>query len=412
MTRHSAGVGYVSIAENMEYSTPAGQLMLTMLVGLSQFYSDNLSLETKKGKAERKLQGRHNGLLPFGLKKGAEDGLPVPDPETYPGLLLAFQLAAAGKSDREVAEELNAAGYRTTGNRGRNPFGKDTVCRMLQNRFYLGVLPDGNGGWIPAAHQPVLDAELFERAAAARRVNRTGSLKATRAHRRHSLSGLGICGHCGGRLHIQTPRDGRARIYCYQRSQASRCSQRAQPLAVIEEQVVAYLRTFTLPDETVARVITYHESADQRRDDTHRQRQESENRLARIAELYAWGDLTREAYQAERDRLQERLAVLRNAGEWATVLTQAAAFLRDLPAAWAAAIPEHRNDLARMLFESVEVTDDLVVAVVPQPDFAPFFLDRLARDNGDKENTPDGTGGVDREMEEAEATGVGLAVAS
>jgi site-specific DNA recombinase len=273
MTRHPAGVGYVSIAENMEYSTPAGQLMLTMLVGLSQFYSDNLSLETKKGKAERKLQGRHNGLLPFGLKKGAEDGLPVPDPETYPGLLLAFQLAAAGKSDREVAEELNAAGYRTTGNRGRNPFGKDTVCRMLQNRFYLGVLPDGNGGWIPAAHQPVLDAELFERAAAARRVNRTGSLKATRAHRRHSLSGLGICGHCGGRLHIQTPRDGKPRIYCYQRGQSSRCGQRSSHLAVIEEQIDAYLRTFNLPDESVSRIIAYYESASQQRDDAQRQRQ-------------------------------------------------------------------------------------------------------------------------------------------
>jgi site-specific DNA recombinase len=50
------GVGFVSIAENMDYSTPAGQLMLTMLVGLNQFYSDNLSLETKKGKHERKAQ--------------------------------------------------------------------------------------------------------------------------------------------------------------------------------------------------------------------------------------------------------------------------------------------------------------------------------------------------------------------
>ena len=83
--------------------------------------------------------------MPFGLKKHADSGLPVPDPETYPGLLLAFRLAAEGKSDREVADALNAAGYRTTGNRGRNPFTKDTVCRLLQNRFYLGELPDGEG---------------------------------------------------------------------------------------------------------------------------------------------------------------------------------------------------------------------------------------------------------------------------
>src|SRR5215207_4302756 len=121
-----AGVGFVSLSEQMDYSGPAGQLMLTMLVGLSQFYSDNLAVETKKGKAERKAQGLHNGLLPFGLKKN-EDGIPVPDPETYSGLLLAFQLAAEGKSDREVAAALNAAGYRTSGNRGRNLFTKDTI---------------------------------------------------------------------------------------------------------------------------------------------------------------------------------------------------------------------------------------------------------------------------------------------
>src|SRR5829696_1433909 len=201
-----AHVGFVSISEQIDYSSPSGQLMLTMLVGLSQFYSDNLSLETKKGKAERKAQGHYNGLVLFGLKKHVDSGLPVPDPETYPGLLLAFQLAAQGKSDRDVADALNTAGYRTTGNRGRNPFTKDTVCRILQNRFYLGELPDGQDGHVPAAHQPVLDAELFAQAAAARRANQSGSLKVTRAHRRHSLSGLGMCGHCGGRLHVRRER--------------------------------------------------------------------------------------------------------------------------------------------------------------------------------------------------------------
>src|SRR5918998_1515670 len=92
------------------------------------------------------------------------DGIPLPDPASYPGLLLAFRLAAEGQSDREVATALNAAGYRTTGNRGRNLFTKDTVCVLLQNRFYLGELPDGQGGHVPAAHHPVLDTELFEQA--------------------------------------------------------------------------------------------------------------------------------------------------------------------------------------------------------------------------------------------------------
>src|SRR5215211_1843367 len=119
-----AGVGFVSISEQMDFSTPIGKVLLHMLASFAQYYSENLSAETKKGKAERKAQGLWNGLLPFGIKANTRpnaDGaflsdpqaVPVPDPETYPGLLLAFRLAAEGKSDRDIAESLNAAGYRT-----------------------------------------------------------------------------------------------------------------------------------------------------------------------------------------------------------------------------------------------------------------------------------------------------------
>jgi DNA invertase Pin-like site-specific DNA recombinase len=407
-----SGVGFVSISEQMDFTTPTGRVMLSTMGGFAQFYSDNLSLETKKGKAEPKAQGLYNGLLPFGLKKHAETGLPVPDPETYPGLLLAFQLAAQGKSDRDVADALNTAGYRTTGNRGRNPFTKDTVCRLLQNRFYLGELPDGKGGWVPAAHQPVLDEELFAQAIAARRANQSGSLNVTRQHRRHSLSGLGVCGHCGGKLHILTHRDGKARIYCYQRRQATSCQQRSLHLTVIEEQLTTYLQTFHLPEEVVAEIVSLYEAAGQRRTDVERERREIESRLVRIAELYGWGDLTREAYLVERERLQDRLHGLRDTSEWATALAQAAGFLRDLPAAWEAATPEQRNDLARLIFQSIEVRDDRIVAVVPQFDFAPFFVDRDQRENGRNGNTPGRAGGVNRRIEEAEATGIGLALAS
>ena len=108
-------------------------------------YSDNLSEECKKGWSERKAQGLYCGLLPFGAMKG-EDGVPVPHPDIYPGLVTAFELAAEGKSDREVAVALNGADYRTAGNQGNGLFSKDTVGGILTNRFYLGELPDGNGG--------------------------------------------------------------------------------------------------------------------------------------------------------------------------------------------------------------------------------------------------------------------------
>lgn len=87
---------------------------MTLLGGLAQFYSDNLSQETKKGWAERRAQGLYCGFLPFGAMKG-EGGGPVPHPDTYPGLFMTFELAVQGKSGRDIAMALNAAGYRTAG---------------------------------------------------------------------------------------------------------------------------------------------------------------------------------------------------------------------------------------------------------------------------------------------------------
>jgi site-specific DNA recombinase len=368
-----AGVGFVSLSEQMDYTSPAGQLMLTMLVGLSQFYSDNLAFETKKGKAERKAQGLYNGLLPFGLKKGPEQ-IPVPDPATYPGLLLAFQLAGEGRSDREVAEALNTAGYRTTGNRGPNLFTKDTVCRLLKNRFYLGELPDGNGGWMRGVHQPVLDEELFTQAQRARTGNRTrNSARVNQRHRRYALSGLAVCGTCGGRLHIHTARNGRARIYCYQERQGAPCGQRSTFLDGIEEQLAAFLGTFRLPEDTIAELLARYERLTDEQDDTEQQRRQVTGRLERMKDLYTWGDLTREAYLTERDQLEQQLARFQGTTDRVALLRRVSIYLQDVPAAWEAATPEQRNALARTVLQSVEIRDDRVTAVVPQPEFAPFF---------------------------------------
>ncbi|MDP9364143.1 MAG: recombinase family protein [Chloroflexota bacterium] len=369
---HDAGIGFVSISEQMDYASPSGRMFLTMLASFAEYYSHNLSMEVRKGKAERKAQGLYNGVVPFGLKKGS-GGLPLPDPETYGGLIRAFKWSAEGKSDREVADALNEAGYRTTGNRGRNPFTKDTVCRMLKNRFYLGELPDGSGGWLPGAHQAVLDPDLFAEAQRAREANQTNPAKVNSRHRRYSLSGLAVCGGCGGRLHFHTSKGGRARIYCYQARQVEKCGQPSVFLDGIDEQVAGYLATFRLPEDLAARIVTLHEQTRDDRQDAERKQRDINARLERLKRMYEWGDLTEDAYLAERQRLRVEMTALVRTADWAAVLFRAAAFLQDLPAAWAAADQDRRHALARVVFQSVEVAEGRVTAVVPQPDFAPFF---------------------------------------
>lgn len=104
-----------------------------------------------------------------------EDGVPVPNPDTYPGLVMAFELAAQSKSDREVAMALNEKGYRTAGNQGNRPFSRDTIRGLLTNRFYLGYLLDGDGGWIEGKHEAFIDEQLWKQAQEMRQRNATST---------------------------------------------------------------------------------------------------------------------------------------------------------------------------------------------------------------------------------------------
>jgi site-specific DNA recombinase len=363
--------GFVSICEQMDFTTPIGKVVLATLAAFAQYYSDNLSSETKKGKAERKAQGLYNGLLPFGVKKNSVS-IPVPDPETYPGLLLAFEAAAKGTSDRDVAVLLNERGYRTSGNRGSNLFTKDTVRPMLKNRFYLGELPDGAGGWRAGAHEPLLDDALFDAARQARERRATNPLPVKRQARVYSLSGLLRCQYCGGTLHIHRDK-GRARAYCYRGRQGPKCEQRSTFLDVYEKQILDYLESFSLPEDLQQALVHVQERSREGIADVAARRQRIETQLENVRTLFELGDLSKEEYVARRERLIRERDSLRETDEWEGILAQAAAFLSDLPAAWRAADDTQRNALARMLFVQIRIKGDWVAAVEPQPSFAPFF---------------------------------------
>jgi hypothetical protein len=143
------------------------KVMFGMLVLLAGYYLENLGLETKKGKAERKAKGLHNGLVPFGYRS-LDGGVAEPDPDTRDGAVLVFRSAADGKSLSQIVQALNALEHRTAGNMRRGAFTKDTVRDMLANRFYLGVLPvfePGSSRWVrgrqAGRHSALVDEASF-----------------------------------------------------------------------------------------------------------------------------------------------------------------------------------------------------------------------------------------------------------
>ncbi len=368
----NAEVTFISINEQMDYTTPSGKVHLALLGAFAQYYSDNLSQETKKGWHERRAQGLYCGLLPFGAMKG-EDGVPVPNPDTHPGLAMAFELAAQGKSDREVAMALNEKGYRTAGNQGNRPFSRDTVRDMLQNRFYLGELPDGNGSWIEGKHEPFISEEFFLAAQETRARNRRTRQTITSRATTYSLSCITYCRKCGGKMRTHQNPKGEPRMYCATRAKGLGCDCKSTFLKVYEAQIHWYLENFVIPQDYQHRILEAHRKLQSAYDNSANQKTALQARSTRIKDLYKWGDITREDYLKERDDIQKQLQRLSPQEDQANQLQQLAHFLSNVADAWDEAAQEQRNKLAKTLFDQIWVEDGKIAAVKPRPQLEQFF---------------------------------------
>ncbi len=382
-----AGVGFFSIVEQMDFSTPWGKFTLTMLGGLAELYSDNLSQETKKGLHERRKQGLYCGTLPFGAIKG-KDGIPEPDIEervvmregnsfivkNYEGLKVAFDLAVQNKSDRDIAMALSASGYRTTGTHGARPFSKDTVKDMLKNRFYIGKIPDGNGGWLKANHQAFIDDDLFEMVQ-----NNRISMHAKRStvninSRIYSLGGIAKCARCNGNIRMQTNPHGKGRVYCANRASGLGCDFQGTFLAIYEEQIEWYLSSFFIPENYQEQILESHRKLVSNYDEYVIKRNGLEAVLIRLEEQYRWGHIQQKEYLREHKNIESQLRQIPCAKLVDDKIKQLAGFLSNIGQAWKAANQEQRNKLSKVLFQEIILdSGGRVIAVKPNAELAPFF---------------------------------------
>lgn len=136
----SVDVTLKAVEQNFDLATPEGKLMFHLLGSLGEFYSDNLSKETHKGKYERAKQGYHNGWVSWGYKSEmvGDHKLAVPDPELGPVVVQVYERFATGLYyDQDMADWMNEQGYKTM---FKHPFTKDAMRDMLQNPFYKGYV--------------------------------------------------------------------------------------------------------------------------------------------------------------------------------------------------------------------------------------------------------------------------------
>ena len=184
------GIKVISATE-MITDTPEGALLESVLEGIAQYYSAELSVKVVRGLTENALKCKYNGgTLPIGYVIDSEQFYQV-DPLTAPVVIEAFQHYANGASMQEITDEMNLKGVRTK--RG-GKISINSVTRMLRNRKYIGeykyrdiVNPNG----IPA----IVSQDLFDRVQERMASNKKTPAK-HKAEDEYLLTTKLFCGKC------------------------------------------------------------------------------------------------------------------------------------------------------------------------------------------------------------------------
>lgn len=129
----------ISISENLDTSTPAGQLMYTLFGALAEWERSEISARVAASVPIRAAQGKPTGGKgPWGYKwsDNGQGKRLVPDPEAVETIRLIFKICLEENANvSSTARRLNGMGIRTRKNAKFNPIG---LKRIINDSVYAG----------------------------------------------------------------------------------------------------------------------------------------------------------------------------------------------------------------------------------------------------------------------------------
>lgn len=189
-------VGFISIRENFDTTSPFGKAMIGILSVFAQLERETILERTRLGLRKRAESGlwRGGGKIPFPYDYDKEKGILVPNPEKVAILNKMITLYLGGKSFNKIA----------------------TIVGMDESLVEKRILSITNTGKVPykgeifeGEHEPVVSESTYQEII---RMNKMRSK--TRTARHYLLSGKIYCAHCGAKYRYQKW-GSRTICYCY-----------------------------------------------------------------------------------------------------------------------------------------------------------------------------------------------------
>lgn len=185
------GVKLLSAQENIPDS-PEGIILESMLEGMAEYFSAELSQKVKRGKYERALKNQfHGSTVPLGYKIDQNKQYII-DEETAPIVRKIFNMYTEGHTVANICREVNGLGYKTP---QQKPFNLGFIRYMIRNNVYIGTYKCGNVV-TENAFKGIITKSVYEKANQ-RMDNNKHRPGIGRAKEKYFLSGRVFCGHCG-----------------------------------------------------------------------------------------------------------------------------------------------------------------------------------------------------------------------
>ena len=321
--RHKAtlkknGVKVVSATEAIADGS-VGIMMETILEGMAEYYSVDLSEKVVRGMTDNALKCMFNGgTKPIGYIIDKEQHFQI-DPVTSPFVLAAFEKYADGATMTEIRDYLNENGVTNT--RGK-PMTYNSVQHLLNNRRYIGeyvyreiVVPDG----IPA----IVPLDLFERVQEKMAKNKKAPAR-HKAEDDYLLTTKLFCGHCGAYMcgESGTSRTGVVHHYykCVSvKKKRAECHKKPVKKRWIEDLVVVEAMKMVMDDDVVDAIVSMLMDL-QGRENTNlplyqQQLKETENKIENLLKAITEGVFTKstktllEELEAAKEELENRIAL-------------------------------------------------------------------------------------------------------
>lgn len=218
-------VRVVSCLEHLS-DDPESIILESVLEGMSQYYSANLSREVMKGLKENAYKCKHTGgMAPLGFDVEKETLKYVINEEEAEIVRKIFTMYAGHHGYSEILEHLNKSGYKTKLGR---PFSKSSLNAIIKNEKYRGIYVynrkkefDFNRKRRPTLKSEseviriedgmprIISDDLFFKAnhLATKKQLKSGTYN---AKHHYLLSGLIKCGECGASLSGNSRTGGRS----------------------------------------------------------------------------------------------------------------------------------------------------------------------------------------------------------